>query len=212
MVTSSMEEFYELALSEGEGLGTAYEYYVKQRILRKLLRFRPRTALIYGLPEKYGYSLDLVKFCNDNDIRCSVYEKGPKLERLLRLCKMHDFMLPEIVKKLGFYDILLSSEVLQRKAIPIHKHANDAVIFVPNGLNKMHTSLRGLSEYEMRKTFPGSEVSFIDMPPFPPGGKLNRKMPGFLTKILELYSKLESIVPGWLLKKRAHIIYVVTRR
>jgi len=47
----SMKKLYSLALAEGEGLGTAYEYYVKIRLIMKVLKgFVPRSVLIYGLP------------------------------------------------------------------------------------------------------------------------------------------------------------------
>ncbi len=60
--THSIKALYALALAEGEGMGTAYEYYAKRLILGRWLAERPRPAsiLIAGLPQKYGASLDLL--------------------------------------------------------------------------------------------------------------------------------------------------------
>ena len=59
-ITENIRSLYAINLVEGEGVGTAYEYYVK---LRKLERFvnsieRPKRILIAGLPERYGLSMD----------------------------------------------------------------------------------------------------------------------------------------------------------
>ncbi|HEY6459467.1 MAG TPA: hypothetical protein VIY73_04925, partial [Polyangiaceae bacterium] len=61
-MTRSIKDLYAYALAEGEGVGTAYEYYVKRRILDHALKGLDRGAriLVAGLPEKYGTSLDFV--------------------------------------------------------------------------------------------------------------------------------------------------------
>src|SRR5262252_3111362 len=62
VMTPSIKDLYVYALSEGEGVGTAYEYYVKRRVMSPLLRrLKPGARiLVAGLPEKYGTSLDFV--------------------------------------------------------------------------------------------------------------------------------------------------------
>ena len=49
-------ELYPYALAEGEGVGTAYEYFAKRRVVGPLLSRLPAHArvLVAGLPEKYG--------------------------------------------------------------------------------------------------------------------------------------------------------------
>jgi hypothetical protein len=61
--SGKIAEYYPMALAEGEGVGTAYEYVAKERKLRDLLEkvSRGSRILIAGIPEQYGYSLD---FCN----------------------------------------------------------------------------------------------------------------------------------------------------
>jgi len=63
----SISSLYPLALAEGEGLGTAYEYYAKRLVLAQWLAGLPlpRRLLIAGLPEKYGSSLDFFLLAQD---------------------------------------------------------------------------------------------------------------------------------------------------
>ena len=58
----SIRSLYSLALAEGEGLGTTNEYFAKRIPLApwSALLPHPRRLLIAGLPEKFGYSLDLL--------------------------------------------------------------------------------------------------------------------------------------------------------
>ncbi len=64
MVSSKMKfsvyDYYPIAMAEKEGAGTAYEYYVKARLLRQVIPAAspPRRILVAGLPEKYGFSMD----------------------------------------------------------------------------------------------------------------------------------------------------------
>ena len=63
----SIRSLYSLALAEGEGMGTAYEYFVKRLVLAPWLAklARPKRLLIAGLPEKFGFSLDLLLLGHD---------------------------------------------------------------------------------------------------------------------------------------------------
>ena len=58
--THSIKELYTYALAEGEGVGTAYEYFAKRLVLNRWLSSLsiPKRILIAGLPEKYGCSFD----------------------------------------------------------------------------------------------------------------------------------------------------------
>ncbi|MBI5788926.1 MAG: hypothetical protein HZA78_08750 [Candidatus Schekmanbacteria bacterium] len=60
-------DYYPIAMAEGEGAGTAYEYYVKARALRKVLAQtgQPKSLLILGLPERYGFSFDFLLLAQD---------------------------------------------------------------------------------------------------------------------------------------------------
>ena len=61
-IRETIKSLYPINLLEGEGVGTAYEYFVK---LKKLERFintigPVKRILIAGLPERYGLSMDFV--------------------------------------------------------------------------------------------------------------------------------------------------------
>ena len=55
----NLERLYQIALAEKEGLGTAYEYFIKINLLNKLLNGKKlKKILVYGLPERYGFGFD----------------------------------------------------------------------------------------------------------------------------------------------------------
>lgn len=167
----SIKTLYSLALAEGEGVGTAYEYFAKRLILAGWLNGKPRPQqmLIAGLPQKYGASLDFLQLAADLDAAVTIADDRPqafaRLQAALNEVKVvgqlqnvdPDFCLvkdiatfPEIA---GHYDLVLSCEVLQRIA-PIQRpryisrllHLTDqAAIFVPNDDNPAHTDLSKLS-------------------------------------------------------------------
>ncbi len=168
----SIKSLYPLALAEGEGIGTAYEYYAKRRVLaRWLIRFdRPRSMLIAGLPEKYGSSLDFFLVAQDlSAAKVVVVDDRPQALDKMRqsltkaqsagaLRSVH----PEYIrvaemaglKELsGEFDLCLGSEVLQRvRNDSRHDYverlcglASAIGLFAPNGGNANHTILSGLS-------------------------------------------------------------------
>jgi len=203
-----MRKLFDLALLEGEGLGTAYEYFVKHRLLMRLLQnSRIDTVLIYGLPEKYGLSLDLFQFCHDHGYDTYLCEEDyHKIRKLLKILQGLGIQPPILVDSVTRkYDLILSSEVMQRLtgderqnyAICVQKFSNQAVIFVPNKHNKLHSrisGLGGLTKSDLSGLFQGS-AEFLDAPPFPPGVRSNsgsrKKMIGFLTT----YARYEHLLP-----------------
>ena len=168
----SVKSLYYLALSEGEGVGTAYEYYAKRLVLaRWLANLRPpRRLLIAGLPEKYGSSLDLFLLAQDLAVtELIVIEDRPwALEKCRRslaaaqaiaeLTRIHPEYIPVTEMGLlneltGKFDMCLGSEVLQRLdgigrqryVSCLAKLAPMLALFVPNGDNSSHRTLSGLS-------------------------------------------------------------------
>lgn len=172
MLTShSIKSLYALALAEGEGMGTAYEYYVKRMALGRFLsdRPRPQSILIAGLPEKYGVSLDFLLLATELAAKATVIDNRPAaLERLNgalhTLAGMsgapsitppgHQVLadLDSLGALDGRYDLVLSSEVLQRLSPPARQsfvgrltHSAAAVaLFCPNADNEAHNSRSGL--------------------------------------------------------------------
>jgi hypothetical protein len=190
----SIRRLYAHALAEGEGVGTAYEYYVKRRVLRSILTQMPEggTILIAGLPEKYGTSLDFVLAANDRRARVLVVdERESAIERARealsaareRPASLEYAKLGTMteVASLPKYDVALSCEVMQRLspdvravfARALRRLAPRGAVFVPNAENESHTKisgLSGLSRRDLRDVMgPGAETGFVDMPPFPPG-------------------------------------------
>jgi hypothetical protein len=58
----TIRSMYPLTLLEGQGMGTAYEYYSKLRVITRVFARTkaPRGMLVLGLPEKHGFDLDFV--------------------------------------------------------------------------------------------------------------------------------------------------------
>lgn len=166
----SIKSLYPLALAEGEGVGTAYEYYAKRLLLRGFLKQmpRPRRILIAGLPEKYGSSLDFLLLAEELQAEVVVAdhraEALEKVQRSLAAARQHQFMrhitpqfvhvsdpvqLPELN---GPFDLVLCCEVLQ--ALPaesrpafwqrLNELAPAIALFTPNAGNPAHSTHSGL--------------------------------------------------------------------
>jgi nucleoside-diphosphate-sugar epimerase len=193
-------DYYPIALAEGEGVGTAYEYLAKWRVLHPMLA-EVRRLLIAGLPEKYGSSLDFVSLAAALDADLVVVD-----EREAALLKLREAitraglspratffqMPPEEVATMGEapFDLALSCEVLQRlqpnqrdRFVRGLAHvARRFVVFTPNAGNRAHASrshLRSLSIDEVKNAISAAgarldQAGFVDMPPFPPGLTLSQ--------------------------------------
>lgn len=167
-----IKSLYAINLLEGEGVGTAYEYYAKSKKLKRFLHAigRPKRILIAGLPERYGLSMDFF-LMGDRlgaemvviDERQNALERAGNVIGTLRSGgRFHNtkirFLKADPVLKLGAkefadqkFDLALSSEVYQRldgdqaKYISNLKHlARNIAIFAPNRGNRSHVRLSGL--------------------------------------------------------------------
>ena len=186
------------AFLEGEGLGTAYEYYTKYNVLKdSILARRVDRLLIAGLPEKYGYSMDFTGYAIHSNAELTIMDERPykiakhKLitEKLfgkeafdkVKYVYVKSWLKPPHT---SFHDIALSCEVFQRfsekeKEIYVAflcDSANCVAIFVPNAANKAHSTiskLRTVSLNELTRHFqPRFRIDrrgYLDMPPSPPG-------------------------------------------
>ena len=77
-------DFYPSALKEGEGVGTAYEYYAKAKVFKNFFRRVSgpfESMLIAGLPEKYGFSLDFLLLAKGLGIK-KVFVQDEREERI----------------------------------------------------------------------------------------------------------------------------------
>ncbi|MFZ1398502.1 MAG: hypothetical protein WAS33_16480 [Candidatus Promineifilaceae bacterium] len=195
----SIKELYVPALAEGEGVGTAYEYFAKRLVLARWLKSQPKPlrVLIAGLPEKYGSSLDFLQLAQELGAAVTVVDERPsalqKLQHSLaaaqkvgwltavspQLIPVHHLAdLREIAPE---FDLCLGSEGLQRLDASdrpdylrhVRRLARRAALFAPNGDNMAHTNISGLAGVtlsEMQQLVgPQAKTGYIDMPPFPPG-------------------------------------------
>ncbi|MEZ4516221.1 MAG: hypothetical protein R3C44_05050 [Chloroflexota bacterium] len=172
MLTSyTVKDLYALALAEGEGMGTAYEYYAKRRVLEPWLgrHPRPKTMLIAGLPERYGLSLDFLLLGTELGADITIVDERP--ESFQRLFSAREALLSEGLYQLSApntvlvanganpmeigqpFDLVVSSEVLQRLDAAerltyttfIQATGNAAALFAPNADNPAHTNRSGLA-------------------------------------------------------------------
>ncbi len=140
--TISIKSLYALALAEGEGVGTAYEYFAKRLVLGRWLAGRERPALsllkrpsrilIAGLPEKYGSSLDFLQLAVELGADVTVADERPsaleKLQNSLDVAQEMGWLTAVTPKTMlvtsitaldeldAAFDLCISSEVLQRQA------------------------------------------------------------------------------------------------
>lgn len=172
----SIKNLYVLALAEGEGVGTAYEYFAKRLTLGRWLKGqkRPSSILIAGLPQKYGTSLDFLQLADELGATVTIADERPfalqKLQGALKaaqnkgwLTAVSPTLLP--VEKMGkltidsHFDLAISSEVMQRlpenQRNPYLTHlttcASTIALFMPNGDNAAHTDISGLSGLELQE-------------------------------------------------------------
>jgi hypothetical protein len=170
LVRHSIRSLYGPALAEGEGVGTAYEYFAKRLLLGRWLgAWRPQRILIAGLPEKYGSSLDFLLLAADLAAEVTVVDdRQSALDRLAQALEaIATTPLPQIAipacglvsdlanlpREREKWDLLLSSEVVQR--LPAETRlaymrgaiaaAERVALFMPNADNPAHTNLSGLS-------------------------------------------------------------------
>lgn len=176
MYNTSLDFFYALALAEGEGLGTAYEYIVRNRFFKAIFRKikKPHSVLIAGLPEKYGFCLDFIWLAYSFGCNIVIAEDRPKvikeisrvINRLSAMDILHadhiHFIVTENLynlkqKENKYYDLVFSPSVLQRmpddhrtayfKALSCQ--GQHIILFVPNKGNSAHPGRTGLKGLKM---------------------------------------------------------------
>lgn len=172
----SIKSLYPLALAEGEGVGTAYEYFAKRLVLDRWLAGRPRPGriLIAGLPQKYGSSLDFFLLAQElTAARVVVIDDRPaaldKIRQSLANAQANGELAqvrPQctLVTDMGrldelseTFDVCLGSEVLQRLDVRSRQQyverlgtlAPALALFAPNSDDPSHTSLSGLSGLDL---------------------------------------------------------------
>ena len=167
----SIKDLYPLALAEGEGVGTAYEYFTKRlHLLRWLKDNKPlKHILVAGLPEKYGVSLDFLLLASEMGASVNIIDDRPSaLEKASTALESaqksgylknlrSEFLLERTLYSFANldenFDLILTSETMQRMAAGSQKlfisqltrRAPKVAIFTPNKGNPDHTNQSGLS-------------------------------------------------------------------
>lgn len=182
----SVKDLYPPALAEGEGMGTAYEYFVKRMALGRFLAgmARPQSILIAGLPQKYGASLDFVLLATELGARLTVVddrsealarladslavlERMPGALRLVPPAAVAQMPLDTLEALSGRYDLVVGSEVLQRLTPDervayvgrLRQLAPALALFCPNADNEAHNThsgLAGLTLEELKQLLSGA--------------------------------------------------------
>lgn len=175
--SQTIKQLYGPALAEGEGVGTAYEYYAKRLVLLPWLASgeRPQTMLVAGLPEKYGSSLDFLLL--GSEMGCKVTVVDERQEALAKLSRTLDGLergsyspalhptlvqtgdLTTLAELTNEFDLVVSSEVLQRlsaqqRAIYVKRLQDLAprvALFAPNADNESHVGLSGLAGLHLQE-------------------------------------------------------------
>ncbi len=167
----SIKDLYVLALAEGEGVGTAYEYFAKRLALAGWLARvgQPARVLLAGLPEKYGCSLDFLQLAGEVGAKVTIADERPsalqKLHFSLNAAQQAGWLTavaPTLIQVTdmaaldeiaGSFDLCISSEVVQRLdpakrgqyAARLAALGTAVALFTPNGDNPAHTHISGLS-------------------------------------------------------------------
>lgn len=169
----SVSELYPLALLEGEGMGTAYEYSVKIALLRRVTQAcgTRERVLIGGLPEKYGLDLGMARFAARPGREMVVVDHRPDalaaLGALIDEIKDMDAGRIELrpVASLAQpvdaqdppFDLWISTSAIQaldREGVlaylaQVQRHARCAVLFAPNKDNDAHLTISGLDGFHL---------------------------------------------------------------
>lgn len=165
----SFRRAYLLAVVEGEGLGTAYEYIVKRDLITKVFTQSgcPRSILVAGLPEKYGFSMDFVSIAGRLGAEIVIAdEREEKLESFSqRFSKVKELgLLSNLRLNIALisdwcnvslertFDLIISCEVLQRMSQVMRAKylrqlagmADTLVFFAPNAENTAHAKISKL--------------------------------------------------------------------
>lgn len=245
----SIKSLYPLALAEGEGVGTAYEYVAKRLVLGRWLQGRPRPGriLIAGLPQKYGASLDFFLLADEFKVTLTVIDEREEaltkayaaVQAMQNTGQMaglspdfqHHSDLTALTDLEGKYDLIVSSEVLQRIPTDLRRNyltelarrTHGLAVFAPNAANDSHTTLSGLAGIDLsdlqemlRQIHPSPTTGYIDMPPFPPGITRDEnqrqqattgRLEAFAMWGLGIYVRLEGVIPAGIRRRQSHIVY-----
>lgn len=174
MENFSVAKLYPIALLEGEGMGTAYEYSAKLKLLQRVVTAIgvPQRLVIAGLPEDYGVDLDFALLAAQYGCQAVVADdrpalleafaqslKSPPLDALADPASFEMHHLERLARPVHAgvepFDLWLSTSAIQRLNGEelaeylelLGEKSRHAVILVPNKANKEHLSVSGLDGF-----------------------------------------------------------------
>lgn len=170
----SVLDLYPIALLEGQGIGTAYEYSVKLKLIQRVVSMThlPRRLLIGGLPEDYGVDLDLALLAARYDCQTIVaddrlstleaFARGLTLPPLAGKVDPSQFEMRHLARLShptypgdAPFDLWVTTSAVQRLdddelnlyLAQVRESAHHALLLVPNKANREHLTLSGLDGF-----------------------------------------------------------------
>jgi hypothetical protein len=250
--TFSVTDLYPVALLEGEGMGTAYEYSAKLKLLQRAIGATrpPRRILVGGLPEAYGVDMGLAFLAALHNCRIVVTEDRQSardaFDVVLRSPYVSHWVDPTRFEMRPLdtlacptraddpaFDLWVTTSSIQRlKAGGLDEYLDQvrhksrcAVLFAPNKDNPAHLTLTKMDGFRLAELVEACAqagltvrgAGYVDVPPFPPGIKrsdeakekaVESTVERFAMRGLEWWAQAEQLLPRFLKRRFAHLVYV----
>lgn len=196
----------QVALNEGEGLGSAYEYYVKTRVLNKCLTgANPRKVLIAHFPRVHGSAADVRVALRELGVNTTIL-KLKNVREISSISEKYD-----VVIILGDYlrnaDEIISLLSRASKRVIFLTVNSDVLFHIPRWTNTT-------TKHALKLDF-----EYFDSPPFPSGIRVlskKRQKINILLKtlmlFLALWSKIEVTMPNVAKRRVAHMVAYTSRQ
>lgn len=170
----SVVDLYPIALLEGQGMGTAYEYSAKLKLLQRVVAATcpPQRLIIGGLPEDYGVDLDFALLAAQYNCQTIVADdRVPLLENFARALKLPPLAVladPGRFKVRHLetlarptrsddapFDLWVTTSAIQRLdngelagyLAQVREKSRHAVLLVPNKANREHLTISGMDGF-----------------------------------------------------------------
>jgi hypothetical protein len=170
----SIVDLYPIALLEGQGMGTAYEYSAKLKLLARIVSTThpPRRLFMGGLPEDYGVDLDFALLAarygcwtvvaDDRPSALETFAHALTLPPLAGSADPGRFEMRQLTTLArptrtddAPFDLWVTTSAIQRLKdgqlaeylAQVREMSRHAVLWVPNKANKEHLSISGLDGF-----------------------------------------------------------------
>lgn len=194
-----------MSFKEGEGFGTAYEYYIKTKILTKYLKraYNVRKALVISLPRLHGSVVDLAVAMRELGIDVTT----------VKLQNEED--MEQILEKNFDIAIVVGDFIADLKKIilPLCARSIVVILFTTNIQNIFHVNRWGGTNSRQILCLNPAAYEFFDCPPFPSGIKIfsgkrlsDTRMLSILMFFLAFWGNIELKLPEKVKSKMSHMV------